>query len=303
VQIPKSLIERVERVHGARGYAWFEELPALLDECGKRWSLTLGQPFANLSYNFVLPATSSDGVQLVLKLGVPCQELFTEAAALGVFQGVGAVQLLDHDAARGVLLMERVVPGTALHQLQSETQATQTAARLMRELWRPPPETHAFPSLAIWFRALAQLRNNFAGGCGPFPPKLIEKAEGIFAELEASADRNVILHGDLHHENILFSAKRGWLAIDPKGICGEPGYEGGSFMLNQLPAGASQSATMKVLEQRLVIFSEELAITQRRLARWSFCHAVLSALWSFEEADDWRPTISLAQMLEQLASL
>ena len=232
---------------------------------------------------------------------MPCLELLTEAAALSVFQGVRAVRLLDHDAARGILLMERVVPGTLIHNLQSEPEATRTAATLMRELWRSPPVNHPFPSLAIWFRAFTQLRNTFAGGCGPFPAKLIEKAERTFAELDASGLRNVILHGDLHHENILFSGKRGWLVIDPKGICGDPGYEVGSFMLNQLPAGASESATMKVFEQRLVIFSEELAINQSRLAQWSFCHAVLSAVWTFEEVDDWRPTIKLAQMLEQLA--
>ena len=301
MQIPKSLSERVERVHGEQGRKWLEKLPALVNECRKRWSLKLGQPFANLSYNLALPAIGLDEAELVLKLGVPCPELLTEAAALGVFRGVGAVRLLDHEAPRGILLMERVVPGAPIHKLQSEPEATRTAAKLMRELWRSAPANHAFPSLAIWFQAFARLRKNFAGGCGPFPAKLIDKAERTFAELNASTVRNVILHGDLHHANMLFSANRGWLAIDPKGICGDPGYEVGPFMLNQLPAGASESATMEILKQRLAIFSEELGGSQRRLAQWSFCHAVLSALWDFEESAEWRPTMKLALILEQLS--
>jgi streptomycin 6-kinase len=303
VEIPRSLSEKVERVHGELGRAWLEKLPALVNECRERWSLQLGQPFANLSYNLALPATASNGAELVLKLGVPCPELFTEGAALGLFQGVGAVRLLDHEAPRGILLMERVVPGSPIHNLQSEPEATRTTATLMREMWRSPPANHEFPSLANWFQAFARLRKNFAGGCGPFPAKLIDNAERTFAELTASSDRQVILHGDLHHANILFSAERGWLAIDPKGICGDPGYEVGPFMLNQLPAGASESATMKILKQRLAIFAGELGVHQRRLAEWSFCHAVLSAVWDFEESAEWHQTIKLALMLEQLAKV
>ena len=154
MQIPKSLSERVARVHGERGREWLEQLPALVNECGERWLLKLGQP-ANLSYNLAFPATRSDGVELVLKLGVPCRELFTEAAALGLFQGVGAVCLVDHEAPRVISLMEHVVPEAPIYKLQSDPEATRTVATLMRELWRSPPANHAFPSLAIWF----QLRN------------------------------------------------------------------------------------------------------------------------------------------------
>lgn len=238
---------------------------------------------------------------MVLKLGVPCPELTTEAAALDLFQGIGAVCLLDHDAPSGILLMERVLPGTPVYKLQSETEATHTAATLMRQLWQFPPADHAFDSLAVWFRAFEQLRNKFAGGCGPFPSELIDKAERIFAELNASTVRSVILHGDLHHANILYSETQGWLAIDPKGVCGDAGYEVGPFMLNRLPADASESATMGVFAQRLSIFSDELGIDKERLAQWSLCHAVLSALWEFEDSADWRPTVSLARMLVKLA--
>lgn len=301
MQIPQSLNEKVAAVHGEQGREWLEKLPGLISYCTERWSLKLGQPFANLSYNLVLPAVGSDGVELVLKLGVPCPELLNEAAALDLFQGIGAVRLLDHDAPRGILLMERVVPGTPIYETQSDLEATRTAASLMRKLWRPPSPNHRLPTLAVWFQAFSRLRDKFGGRTGPFPTKLIDKAERTFAELNASTVGNVILHGDLHHANILLSAQRGWLAIDPKGICGDPGYEVGSFMLNQLPAGASESAMVKTLAQRLSVFSAELSISRERLARWSFCHAVLSALWDWEESAEWRPTIKLARSLAKLS--
>ena len=89
-------------------------------------------------------------------------------------------------------------------------------------------------------------------------------------------------------------------AIDPQGICGDPGYEVGSFMLNGLPAEASDSETREMLNQRLLIFSDELQISRERLAAWAFCHAVLSAVWDFEELSEGYGTIRLAQIMERL---
>lgn len=309
MQIPTDLIARVERVHGEPGRQWLTGLPALISECCARWSLKLDPPFENLSYNLVLPgriagvglAPAPHRTAVVLKLGVPCSELGTEAAALSLFHGLGAVRLLDHEASLGALLLERILPGTALHTVQGEGEATRSAAAVMRRLWRTPPYDQVFPALTTWFGAFKRRRNRFHGGTGPFPEELIAKAERAFAELNASAESSAVLHGDLHHANILFSEKRGWLAIDPKGIFGDPGYEVGSFMLNQIPVGTSTAATKEILTNRLSVFSDELGIIRERLAGWAFCHAVLSALWDFEESAEWGGTIRLAQMLERLS--
>lgn len=286
-------------------------LPALLAECCERWSLELEKPFENLSYNVVLPGKMGRGssaddperTDVVLKLGVPCAELDTEAAALSLFQGDGAVRLLERDTRRGALLLERVTPGTPIHLLQStenDEETTRTAAILMRRLWRTPPDDHSFPSLGVWFQAFARQRKQLAGGTGPFPFALIANAERTFGELNGSSSHSVLLHGDLHHENILWSAERGWLAIDPKGIVGDPGYEVGPFMLNQLPPGASEMETKEILMRKLGVFSDEFGLSRDRLARWVFCHAVLSAVWDFEEGADWGGTTQLAEILERL---
>ncbi|HYJ89367.1 MAG TPA: aminoglycoside phosphotransferase family protein, partial [Pyrinomonadaceae bacterium] len=144
-------------------------LPALVAECRARWSLELDQPFENLSYNLVFPGRRTDGTSIVLKLGVVCAESLTEMAALILFDGVGAARLLEQDDLRGILLMERVVPGTPLFTLQDGPEATRTAAALMRRLWRPAPVDHSFPPLTVWFRAFERLRNKDGRGTGPFP--------------------------------------------------------------------------------------------------------------------------------------
>jgi streptomycin 6-kinase len=300
VQIPNGWEETVVRVHGEAGRLWLARVPTLIAECRRRWSLELERPFDSLSYNLVIPGRTSHGAEIVLKLGVPCRELLTEAAALRLFAGVGAVRLLDTDATRGVLLLERAMPGTPLHESQGDAEATVIAATLMRRLWREPPAWHSFPSLADWFRAFEQMRSGFVGGSDELLLELVLRAERTFVELNGSSERTVILHGDLHHANILRAAQSEWIAIDPKGISGDPGYEVGSFMMNRLPAEASDSALREILGRRLSIFSDELQIKRERLAGWAFCHAVLSAVWDFEESAEWRGTIHLAQLLAQL---
>jgi streptomycin 6-kinase len=299
MRLSDSLQEKFRRVHGERADAWLADFPSILSECKKRWDLDFERPFDNLSYHFVIRARTNR-TEVVLKLGVPSEEFQREMSALAFFGGLGAVRLLDCDTRRGALLMERANPGTPIYLSCTDDEATGIAATLMRRLWRDEPSTHSFPSLVRWFKAFEQLRHQFHGSTGPFAEELITKAERMFIDLEASTQRRCILHGDLHHENILSSRRDDWLAIDPKGLCGDPGYEVSSFMLNQLPHLSTDSAVRNVLENRLAIFAEELEISQPRLARWSFCHAVVSALWDFEEQCDPGKTLRVATILGAL---
>ena len=111
--IPKPFSDRMIDMYGDRGRAWLDALPATLDEFAQRWSLTLHPPF-ELSYNYVAPATRSDGSEAVLKLGYPNRELLSEMHALQILDGRGAVQLLEADFEQQVFLLERIRPGVAL---------------------------------------------------------------------------------------------------------------------------------------------------------------------------------------------
>src|SRR5690606_35367125 len=106
--------------------SWIEQLPDALQAIERRWSLQLGPPFRNLTINFVAPATLADGRQVVLKAGVATQELHNEVGALRAFDGQGAVRLLDADAERGFMLLERLRPGTPLLNLEDNATVTRT---------------------------------------------------------------------------------------------------------------------------------------------------------------------------------
>lgn len=278
-----QLRQTVVDVHGALGASWWQELPDLLESCAQRWSLTLLPPFDKLSYNYVAPAVRAGGGEAILKVGVPNPELSSEIDALRHCDGRGSVRLLAADKSWGALLLERLRPGAMLVTVEDDEAATRIAAGVMQQLWRPPPEQHTFRSVADWAAGLERLREQFDGGTGPFPPRLVAVAEGLFDELLSSMEPPVVLHGDLHHYNILAAERRPWLAIDPKGITGEPAYEVGAWLRNPLPQVAEWPDLEQILDRRVAVFAEMLGFEQQRVLAWGVAQAVLSSWWSYED--------------------
>ena len=282
------------------GAEWLENLPNLLAECERRWGMVVRPSNFTLSYNYVAPATLADGTEIVLKVGVPNRELNTEIAALRLYDGRGCVRLLAADADAGILLLERLYPGEMLTTVTDDDEATRLAALAMQTLWRPLPVAHNFPSVANWAGGLAKLREEFRGGTGPFDEKLVEAAVSLFADLLASSGEPVLLHGDLHHYNIL-SAGDGWRVIDPKGIAGEPAYEVGALLRNPFTL-YDEPEIKRITARRLDILAETLEMDRERLRQWSLAQAVLSAWWSYEDGDDFancEPTMRLAAVLAE----
>jgi len=256
--VPDNLARTTVELYGAAGVEWLSHLPSLLAACAERWGLTILPPFANLSYNYVAPAVRAGGTEVVLKAGVPNPELRTEIEALWLFAGQGSVLLLEADAELGLLLLERLRPGTPLVFLADDREATSVAAGVMRQLWRPAPALHPFPTAARWAAGLLRLRRQLGGGTGPFPRVLVERAEGLFAKLIASSAEPVLLHGDLHHKNILRAGRQPWLAVDPKGLVGEPAYEVGALLRNPYPQILQEPQVEDILARRADQLAEEL---------------------------------------------
>ncbi len=298
--VPDGLVGTIVELYGETGIEWLNRLPSLLADCAQRWSLRVLPPFDPLSYNYVAPAVRADGTDVVLKLGVPNPELLTEIEALRLFDGCGIVRLLDADPDQGILLLERLKPGTLLSSLADDAQATSIAAQVMQQLWRPAPESHPFPTVSRWAAGLQRLRDRFDGGTGPFPAAWVERAERLFAELIESMGEPVLLHGDLHHFNILAAERQPWLALDPKGVVGEPEYEVGALLRNPFPHILGVPQASRVLARRVDQLAEELGFDRERLVGWGVAQAVLSAWWSFEDhGHGWEPGIALAEILAE----
>ncbi len=285
VNIPNIFARFMLELHGDKGRVWLKRLPTILAACEQRWHITLGTPFPNISFHFVIPAMRNDGTPVVVKAHSPTGEFAEELEALRLFDGHGMAQLLAYDVKNEVMLLERLRPGISLRKMEDDEKAISIASTVMKQLWRPAPSVHPFATVEKWEQGFARLRRHYQGGNGPFPEALLEEAETLYAELSASMAEPMLLHGDLHQDNILSSERNGWLAIDPKGLIGEPAYETGAMLRNFLPELLEMPDPRRILARRIDQFSEELGFDRARIRGWGLSQAVLAAWWSVEDSD------------------
>lgn len=317
MQLPDSFITTIKKAFKEDGEKFLAVLPSLIDEFSERWGLTDVQPVPNLSFNFVAFAklvsirptitgysTSRD---VILKIGVPHRELKSEIAALKLFNGNGACQLLESDEERGSFLLERLSPGTMLSELEDDDERTHIAvdviqrmesASLLANLQEQAPAFHKFIKLSDWFDELKNVRPHFEGGTGPFPKDIFERVESSLPELFADKDVKLI-HGDFHHFNILKSEERGWLVIDPKGVIGPAGYEIGPLMINPWGSLSDWTSFKVQTKRRIDIIKERMGWEREKIIQWALSHAVLSAWWDYPNLG-WDYSMNCARVFSEI---
>jgi streptomycin 6-kinase len=311
MNLPPEFISIIQNTYREDGYAFLKALPDLILEASTRWDLTDVQPAPTLSYNFVAFAKrGNEGV--VLKMGVPNDEMESEIEALRLFHGQGACRLIDCDEQRSWMLLERLQPGVMLSTLENDEEATNIAAEVMQKIWRPLESGSSLPNdqqqavglqsfiqLSDWFDGLKELRVMFNGGTGPLNEKLVQRVEGSVKDFLAENHKPVLMHGDFHHYNIL-SSERGWLVIDPKGVIGPACYEVGPLLINPWGEFLSGRDYEAMTKRRIDILHERLGFERKRIHEWGLAHAMLSAWWSIEDNTGWEYAAAFAEMIADL---
>ena len=280
IAIPPVLAGNVVEIWAEVGRRWLAGLPALLDEVARDWQLTVGAPF-ELSIHWVTRVTRVDGSAAVLKLGVPDDgHLAAEAEALRLYDGHGAVRLLADDPGRGALLLERAEPGEVVATLvpRCDEAATGALIEVGRRLHRVPPPGCGLPSLRTQSESFREHLRRFPGD-DPVPRHLVERAGALFDELCASAPADLALHGDLHHGNLLRAEREPWLAIDPHGWVGDPGFDCGGMLYNPDP-WRREDELLALVPARIEQLADGFGLPEDRVVAWGFVMGVLSEVWT-----------------------
>ena len=251
----------------AEGSAWLDALPRLVHACTAAWVLQVGKPYAASSVSLALPATRADGSPAVLKIQFPDRESEYEADALARWGGEGAVRLLERDPELHALLLERCDPGTPLSRENPE-RALDVLIGLLPRLWVPA---------AAPFRSLAEEAAWWADGIlerweragRPFERRLVDVALDILLVLPDSQGEQVLLHQDLHGDNVLRAARETWLAIDPKPLAGEREF-GAAPIIRSFELGHGRQAVLRRLDR----LAAELGLDRERARCWTIAQTV-----------------------------
>jgi streptomycin 6-kinase len=295
--LPEKFKETISVGFREEGRLWLARLPQIIAEIEENWSLSVKAPFPNLSYHFVAPCVCAGGNEAVLKIGFPGEMATTlsEIRMLRFLNGDGVCRLLRFDETRSALLLEKLLPGENLKTVcgKDDKKAVEIAINVMRKFWRKPPARNDFPKLEDWFKGFENAEKT------EFASDYLKKARGFFEELTALSAQKTLLHGDFHHENILSASREPFLAIDPKGIVGDIGYDLSVFMINHANWLKNEPNLREKLNDAIRLFSEAFEIETQNIRKWIFAFSVLSAWWTFEEnSENWRNELDSAEIWE-----
>ena len=258
MRLPQALVDTWSHER-----AWLDELPRLVEDCAREWSLELEAPIET-PYSLVVPAGDA-----VLKLLAPSDsEARYEADALELWRGEGAVQLFQCDDERHALLIERCVPGTRLWDV--EVDEVEVICELIPRLQRETEASHV-PALAdAADRWADDVPRWYAAAGAPFERALLEAAVDVYRTVDRAA--RWLVNQDLHGANVLRAQREPWLVIDPKPLVGE----------RELEASAPLRNTVDV--SRWLDALSELGFDRERARGWGVAH---NLAWAWDERRGW----------------
>lgn len=255
-----------------------------------RWALTPdGEVFSSLA-GMLMPVVFK-GQPAMLKLSHEPEEL-SGGALMEWWGGQGAARVL---ARKGeALLLERALGPGALAEMSKNGRDTEAmrilcaAGGALHAPRRERPPASVVP-LEPWFRQLwpsALARGGIFQASAKVARALLDDPQDV-----------CVLHGDLHHGNVLDFAERGWLAIDPKGLLGDRGYDHANMLCNPDVETVMEPG---VFARRLEVVGQAARIEPRRLLSWVLAYCGLSASWTLDGGGDASPAIWIAEMAEEM---
>jgi streptomycin 6-kinase len=237
-----------------------------------RWGLVPDGIAISTRSSNLLPVRRG-GVPAMLKVAFEPEEQFG-AALMAWWEGEGAARVLQQEG--DALLLERACGTHSLIGMARDGQDDEasrilcaTAARLHAARGRSPP---ALVPLERWFAELEPAAARHGG--------ILGRSAAAARELLIAPRQVGVLHGDLHHGNVLDAGPRGWLAIDPKGLIGERGFDFANIFCN--PDHETAIAPGRLGRQASVV-AAAAGLDRDRLLHWILAYAGLSAAWTLNE--------------------
>ncbi|MBC2865639.1 hydroxyurea phosphotransferase [Streptomyces mexicanus] len=274
IEVPAALAASQEKFNGAAGRAFVAELPGRAAAFLRRWELRPDGPAMYGVCALVLPVLRAEGTPAVLKLQLLDEESAGEPAALRAWDGDGAVRLLAHDAPTCTLLLERLESARTLAHVPDSREAVEVVGALLARLTaRPAPaglRRLGDIAAALLERTPPALRRV----ADPADRRLLADCAAALREVAAEpGDR--LLHWDLHYDNVLAARRADWLAIDPKPLAGDPGFE-------LLPALANRYEPAET-RWRFDALTAALGLDRERARAWTLARVLQTCVWELEE--------------------
>lgn len=246
-----------------------EQLQFAIDQ----WNLSNLRPIYEREQSAVWSCESERYGPVVLKWNSTGQ-LESEYQMLSRLQGRGCCRVYWYDRDQGLLLEERILPGTVLREERSLEKRIEVLASVFREIHLPQQEGEMYLDWLNKAHAFCESQN-----VADELTRLAVQARDICAKLFEKYPERVLLHGDLHHDNQLLRADGSYAVIDPKGVIGPEILDLPRFLLNE----ADISDDPAHMERVIHLLSQACGYPEEELRKALFMEAVLANVWCVED--------------------
>lgn len=278
----KVLESNITNLFASKGQKWLDNIPNIVSKLADKWVLANVTPVSNMTFNYVAKAIRNNKYPVVIKVSCDEDLIRDEIKALNHFAGSGTVRLLDHDEKYHALLLEQAIPGITLKEFRTQDLelTMDYYIKVMHDLHnRPCPDLILFPEIKKWPKAFDRVDET------KMPAGLLTRARNLASELVATQGKKILLHGDLHLDNILQNGEN-WLAIDPKGIIGEAEFEIAAFDFIADYELESDKDLSQLYHDRLELIATKSGLDLDRIKNWCTIRLALAIAWSVEDNTD-----------------
>lgn len=252
----------------------------------EKWKLQILQLVDYYSVNCIFKCYSELLGDVILKIGNPCKEVFTEYNALCEYNGNRFCNVYDSDIDNGIILEEQIIPGTRLRDEKSFEKRLFIFTKLFNGLHIKPLNAKIYPTYFEWVSRITEYMSNRDDYKDLYSQ--MKKAKNICSLLSETYSKKMLLHGDLHHDNILLVSGGEYKIIDPKGVIGDPVFDIPRFILNEIDDDNNMTYdyykkhVLKVIDY----FEKSLNIPSEVIKKCLYIETVMANCWCVEDNEE-----------------
>lgn len=270
-----------ENIINRFGTSYYEKVVRDVEEYAMRWNLTSIQCIPSYSANVVFMCYSEDYGHAVLKIGNPSsRQILTEIHALRQYNERRFCKVFAADIENGILLEERIQPGSTLREESSLDKRLSVFCSLYQDLHVTPEKPEIYPTYTEWVSRITEYMSKRQDFIELYAH--MKKVNDICLSVSTIYSQKKLLHGDFHHDNILLGFDGEYIIIDPKGVIGDPVFDVPRFILNEFDDELTDD-TYRKIKHIITIFEKKLNIPSHILKQCLYVETVMGICWCVED--------------------
>ncbi len=288
----------IDQIINRFGKDFLQKVISDIEVYADKWALTSFQLIPSYSVNLVFMCISENYGHVVLKIGNPSsREILTEFSTLYQYNGIRYCRVFEVDIENGVILEECIQPGNPLREEKSLEKRLAVFCSLFKDLHITPKQAELFPTYTEWVSRITKYMSGRQDCIELYFH--MKKAKEICLSVSNLFSQRMLLHGDLHHDNILLGKHGEYVIIDPKGVLGDPVFDIPRFILNEFDDDKN-TETFNKINDIIRTFEKELSIPNEIIRQLLYVETIMAVCWSVEDGEDYSKYIKDVSFAEAI---